>query len=161
MPSVRVSFLRTWLKRALVLLIILLVVLQFVRSARNLGPAGGPDDIAAKYPVPANVQLVLHQACYDCHSNRTRYPWYANFQPVAWWLSSHVEEGKRHLNFSEFGSYSAKRAVNKLEQLSDEVDQHSMPLPSYTWAHPEARLTPEQIKLLSSWAESLRDEIAP
>jgi Haem-binding domain len=161
MPSARVSFFRTGLKCVSLLLLVALVAIQFVRPARNLGSAGGPNDLMAKYTVPANVQTVLRQACYDCHSNQTKYPWYANVQPVAWWLANHVEDGKRHLNFSEFGSYSLKRAVNKLEQVSDEVEQRAMPLPSYRWGHPEARLTPEQVKLLMSWSETLRDEIAP
>jgi hypothetical protein len=148
------------IKKIIAGLVVLLAAAQFVRPARNLSAAAGPDDLTAKHPVPARVLTVLQRACYDCHSNHTRYPWYAEVQPVRWWLDSHVNDGKRHLNFSEFGAYSAKRAGKKLEQVTDEVEQHNMPLRSYTWMHREARLTPEEITLLAGWADALRAEIS-
>ncbi len=147
------------IKKIIAGLVVLLAAAQFVRPARNLSAAAGPDDLAARHPVPARVLAMLQRACYDCHSNNTGYPWYAEVQPVRWWLDSHVNDGKRHLNFSEFGAYSAKRAGKKLEQITDEVEQHDMPLRSYTWVHREARLTPEEIKLLAAWADDLRAEI--
>lgn len=149
------------IKKILVGVVALLVAAQFVRPAKNLSVAAGPNDIAVKHPVPPKVRALLQRACYDCHSNNTQYPWYAEVQPCGWWLSWHVNDGKRHLDFSEFGGYTAKRAGKKLEQIADEVEQHGMPLRSYTWLHPGARLTPEEIRLLTDWAESLREEIAP
>ena len=65
------------------------------------------------------------------------------------------------MNFSGFGSYAAKRATRKLEQIADEVTDHKMPLKSYTWMHPEAQLTPDEVRLLVNWAETLGEEIAP
>ena len=140
---------------------VLLIAAQFVRPEKNLSVGTSPNDLSVKHPPGAEVQNLLQRACYDCHSNRTFYPWYAEVQPLGWWLAYHVNDGKRHLNFSEFGTYTVKRSVSKLEQISDEVSQHAMPLPSYTWAHPEARLTPAEIKQLTDWADGLRDEIAP
>lgn len=140
---------------------ILGVVAQFIRPKKNLGPTAGPNELGVQHPVPAEVQKLLQRACYDCHSNRTQYPWYAEIQPFGWWLAYHVNDGKRQLNFSEFGTYTVKRSVSKLEQISDEVSQQAMPLPSYTWGHPEARLTSAEIKQLTDWADNLRDEIAP
>lgn len=149
------------MKKVLLGLCVLFVGAQFVRSAKNLSPAGGPNDISVKHAVPSEVQALLHRACYDCHSNRTYYPWYAEVQPVGWWLAKHVNDGKEHLNFSEFGTYTVKRSVSKLEQIADEVSQKAMPLPSYRWGHPEARLTDAEVKMLTDWADNLRDEIAP
>ena len=63
-----------------------LVIIQFFRPARNVSTAATPNDISNKYAVPANVQEILRSSCYDCHSNNTAYPWYANIQPVTWWL---------------------------------------------------------------------------
>jgi hypothetical protein len=152
---------KRFLRRALPVLLGLFALLQFWRPARNEAAAPGPDDINVKHPVPANVQGLLQRACYDCHSNHTHYPWYANVQPVSWWLTSHVNDGKRHLDFSAFGAYTAKRAASKLGEISDEVSQHSMPLASYTLMHPEARLTAAEIKLITDWADALHDELAP
>jgi hypothetical protein len=135
-----------------------LVAIQFVRPAKNDAPAG-PDDLTAKYAPPPEVKRMLETACYDCHSNRTRYPWYAHVQPVGWWLASHINDGKDALNFSEFGSYSAHRQAKKLQSLSDEVTEHSMPLKSYTWIHHDAIFSDTQIKTLADWADSLAEKI--
>lgn len=148
------------IKKIAALLVALLVAAQFIRPDRNLSSAPGPNDLNVKYYVPANVSSVLKRACYDCHSNSTRYPWYAEVQPVRWWLDQHIADGKRHLNFSEFATYSTKRAVKKTEEIADAVEHREMPLKSYTWVHAEARLTPEEIKLLVAWANDLHDQIA-
>ena len=149
------------IKKIVLVLIVLLLAAQFYRPARNLTVATGPNDITVKHAVPAKVQDALQRACYDCHSNHTRYPWYAEVQPIRWWLDSHIADGKRHLNFSEYGSYPTKRATKKAEEIADEVEHHEMPLKSYTWMHPEARLTTDEIKLITDWAEKLRDQITP
>ena len=101
------------------------VALQFVRPEKNDSPAG-PDDLAAKYPPPPAVKQILENACYDCHSNRTRYPWYAEIQPVGWWLRKHINDGKDQLNFSEFAAYTEHRRAKKLQAVSDEVNDRSI-----------------------------------
>ncbi|HEY4245554.1 MAG TPA: heme-binding domain-containing protein [Lacunisphaera sp.] len=149
------------IKKALLGLGLLFVVAQFIRPAKNISLVADTADISTKFTVPPDAKRLLQNACYDCHSNRTRYPWYAEIQPVGWWLAKHVKDGKAHLNFSEFATYSPKRTADKLDQISDEVSQQAMPLPSYKWGHPEARLTVAQMKLLTDWADNLHDEIAP
>lgn len=149
------------LQLAGVVVLVLLIAIQFVPPARNEAAGVSPNDIRRKYPVPPKVEALLQRACYDCHSHNTHYPWYAAVQPAGWWLAWHVNDGKRHLDFSEFGSYSAKRTKSKLGEIADEVETQGMPLKSYTWMHPEARLTPEEIKLIADWAENLKEEIAP
>ena len=143
-------------KIILPVVLLLVVVAQFIRPARNQGMVAGPNFLGAKQPVPANVAKVLQRACYDCHSNSTTYPWYADVQPVGWWLAWHVNDGRRHFNFSEFAAYPDKRAAHKLEEVVKEVKEGGMPLPSYTWMHPEARLSDDDKKLLMDWAQDLR-----
>jgi hypothetical protein len=147
-------------KKILLGLAAVAVGIQFVRPARNDAPPG-PDDLAALYPPPPAVKQLLESACYDCHSNRTRYPWYAQVQPVGWWLARHVDDAKRELNLSEFAAYSESRRAKKLLAISDEVTDRSMPLKSYTWIHRDAKLTDAQIKTLADWAESLAEKIEP
>jgi hypothetical protein len=142
-------------------LLLTFIVIQFFRPAKNLSSKASAQDITTKYPTTAEVRHVLEVACFDCHSNNTRYPWYAEIQPTAWWLASHVEDGKKHLNFSEFGSLTDKRATRKLQQMIDELTDKTMPLPSYRWGHKDARLTDAQIQLLTDWAESVREKISP
>ena len=148
------------IKKILLGLLGLLAAAQFVRPQKNLAAGTEPNDINSRHPVPPAVRTVLERACYDCHSNHTRYPWYAEVQPVGWWLNQHVNAGRRHLNFSEFGAYPARRAAKKMAQVADEVEQHTMPLKSYTWIHAAARLTPAESKLVVAWAESLQNEIS-
>jgi hypothetical protein len=152
---------KKFLFRAAPVGLLALVLMQFWRPARNAATTPGPNDINLKYPVPAAVQAVLQTACYDCHSNHTHYPWYANMQPVRWWLDSHINDGKRHLDFSEFSAYSTKRKADVLGKITDEVLDHTMPLKSYTWIHADARLTPAEIKLIADWADDLHDRIDP
>lgn len=134
----------------------LLLAAQAVRPSRNLGTVAGPNHISQKAPVPAEVEAILQRACYDCHSNATTYPWYANVQPIGWWLEKHVRDGKRQLNFSEFATYTTKRATRKLEETAEEVREHKMPLDSYTWVHRDAKLSDADIKTLADWAINTR-----
>ena len=143
------------IKKLLIALAIVLVLIQFVRPEKNLS-GENQHNISTKYNVPPEVATLLEGACNDCHSNTTQYPWYANVQPVAWWLANHVEEGKEHLNFSTFTSRRVAVQQHKLEEIVEMVKEREMPLPSYTWfgLHPEAKLTQEQRQTLTLWAQS-------
>jgi hypothetical protein len=142
-------------------LLAVLVVGQLYHPQPNAGLTGGPQSIGAQHPVPPAVQAVLERACYDCHSNRTRYPWYASVQPVASWINWHVTEGKHELNFSEIGGYTPKRAARKLQKVADEVHDRRMPLPSYLLMHDEAKLSDAEVALVVKWAEDLSAEVKP
>ncbi|WP_119080514.1 heme-binding domain-containing protein [Chitinophaga alhagiae] len=138
-------------------LLAILVVIQFFRPARNTAAVPSANDISTAYAVPAEVSTILGKACNDCHSNNTTYPWYASVQPVAWWLAKHVNDGKRHLNFSEFTAYPLARQFHKLEETVEMVNEKEMPLNSYTIIHTNATLTDAERKLLVNWCESIKD----
>ncbi len=141
----------------LVTLLAILIIIQLIRPSKNVG--GSTNDIAVKYQVPDNVMHTIKIACYDCHSNRSDYPWYWNIQPVAWFMNGHINEGKRHLNFSEFASYQIWRQYRKLEEISDEVKSGDMPLTSYTLIHTEAKLSHQQDVDIQNWVADARKEI--
>jgi hypothetical protein len=105
--------------------------------------------------VPANVKTILDKACMDCHSNNTRYPWYASIQPLAWWLADHVKDGKKHLNFDEYTQRSLRYQYHKMEETVEMVKEEEMPLPSYTWTHMDARLSNEERVAITGWAQSV------
>lgn len=146
-------------KKILYGLLIIIVALQFIRPARNISDVPSANDIRVHYPLPANVESILKRACYDCHSNNTAYPWYTNIQPVGLWLQNHVNEGKAELNFSEFATYSAKKADHKLEETIEMIEVKEMPLESYTWIHKNAVLSAEEIQTVKDWANGLRATI--
>ena len=134
-------------------LLLLLGLLQAVpRGPRNAGVNGGANSIGQGYGLPSGVAMVLKKACYDCHSNRTSYPWYSRVQPVAQYLDGHVRDGKSELNLDEFMTYSLRKRQHKLVSIREQVEEGQMPLSSYTWMHPEARLTPEERRLIAEWA---------
>ena len=138
--------------------LVLLVIIQFFHPSRNISNDTS-NDITKKYPVSDTVQAILKASCYDCHSNHTEYPWYANIQPVAWWLDNHINEGKRELNLNNFSSYRIAKQYHKLEKIAKEVNEGEMPITSYTLIHGYAKLNDGQRKLVADWANSLRDTI--
>jgi len=140
-------------KKILLGTFIVLIVIQFIRPTRNVQEFWTVDDISLVYLTEDRVHGMLKESCYDCHSNNTRYPWYANVQPFGWWIQSDINEAKRELNFSEFGTYSREKAKHKFEDIAEEVHDHEMPLESYLWLHPQAKLTPLQADQIIIWAE--------
>lgn len=142
-----------------VVLLVGLIAIQFIRPAKNEATGESPDDIITRFSVPGEVKAILQVSCYDCHSNTTRYPWYAELQPAAWWLNDHIENGKKHLNFSEFGGYRLRRQAHKFEEIIDMVSADEMPLPSYTIVHRDAILSQEQKSLFLDWAKATHDSL--
>ena len=141
-------------------MLLLLIIIQFIRPSGNHSNKLSPNDITLHYPVPDTVLSILRRSCYDCHSNNTTYPWYNRIQPVAWWLNSHVTDGKRKLNFSEFAAYPPKKQAGKLKNTVEEIKEGGMPLDSYLWIHHDAGLEQGQKDLLIHWADSLQKIIA-
>lgn len=147
-------------KKFFIGILIALVVIQFFHPAKNADASTTPLDITVLYPMPDSVHQVLVKACYDCHSNNTRYPWYNNIQPVAWWLNDHISEGKRELNFSEFGKRPLVKQAKKLKKLAKEIQEGDMPLDSYTWIHKDAVLTEAEKNMIIDWANNLSKQIS-
>ena len=147
---------KKYIRPVLISLLVILALLQFVRPARNLSNEA-TNDISRAFAVPADVQHTLRVSCYDCHSNHTDYPWYAEVQPVGLWLNDHIEEGKDRVNFSEFSAYNLRRQFHAFEDIDEQVRTGEMPLTSYTLIHRYAILTPEQQTSVVAWATAMQD----
>lgn len=143
------------LKKILLGLGAVLILIQFFRPEKNES-ADNRYDISTKYQVPEEVSHLLKVSCNDCHSNKTEYPWYSNVQPVAWFLNSHVVDGKRHLNFSNFTKLPLAIQYHKFEEVVEVVEEKEMPIPSYTYLglHPEADLTQDQRDQILDWSKA-------
>ncbi len=140
-------------KKIPLLLLLGFVALQFYRPEQNLAQGNHAEVFLQQTNPPEDVKNILVQTCYDCHSNNTTYPWYNNIAPISFWLAYHIKDGKKHLNFSAWEAYSAKKAVHKLEEISEMIDQGEMPLKEYTWTHENAHLTQEQRDRVIEWAK--------
>ena len=147
------------LKKIFAVLFVLFIIIQFIRPGKNKSPEPSTHDISTKYIVPTDIKNILKVSCYDCHSNNTIYPWYAEVQPVGWWLSNHIKEGKKELNFSEFAVYTIRRQYFKLNEINDQVKKDEMPLKSYLLIHRYAKLNDQQKSAMANWVTILRDSI--
>ena len=136
-------------------LLIALVVIQFFRPEKNIHPGDQPNAITKKFPVTADLKTILDKACMDCHSNNTRYPWYYSIQPVAWWLTNHVNDGKKELNFDDYTNRRPRFQYRRMEQTIELVKDGEMPIDSYTWTHKDAILTEEEKTKIYDWAKSV------
>ena len=147
-------------KKILIGLALVFVVIQFIHPAEN-NSNDESQSISTKYNVPKDVQNILKAACYNCHSNKSEYPWYAKIQPVLWWLDDHISEGKREVNFSAFTAKRIAIQNKKFKEIAEQVETKEMPLPSYTYLglHPEANLTETQRQKLVQWAKAQMDTL--
>jgi hypothetical protein len=150
---------RKIIRITLIFLLVALVLIQFVRPAKNISVGIAANDISTKYTIPDSVQDILKVACNDCHTNNSRYPWYWNIQPVAWFLNDHIQEGKRHLNFSEFTSYKIGRQYKAFDEIKKEVKEGGMPLTSYTLIHRDAVMSEAQKLAIINWTADMRKQI--
>lgn len=147
------------LQRLLIVLGLVLIVMQFFGPAKTNPAVDATRTIQAATTVPPAATAILTRACYDCHSHQTQWPWYSHVAPVSWFLIDHVNDGRRHLNFSEWATYEPKRMKRKLEEIKEEVEDGAMPLKSYLPLHPNAKLSAEDIQTLSRWAVAERQRL--
>jgi hypothetical protein len=148
------------LKKILLAVLVVFILIQFIQPSRNKSGQMLPTDITKVFTVPQNVQGVLKTSCYDCHSNDTHYPWYSFIQPGAWWMASHIKNGKSNLNFSEFGGYSKRKQQNKLRSIAKSIEDETMPIGAYTIMHGDAKLSKDKKGLIVDWVNRTRDSLS-
>jgi uncharacterized membrane protein len=134
-------------------------VLQFFNPALTNPPVAPGEDLMASNAPPAEVAALLHNACYDCHSDTTQWPWYSHVAPVSWFVAGHVNDAREAMNFSAWPHEDAYKAGKRWSKISHRVEDGSMPLSSYTWMHPASRLTEEQRKQLGDWAAKAAEKL--
>jgi len=142
---------KKWIRYTLIGLLVALVIMQFFPIDKTNPPVDSTKDYITIAQPPANIANMLKAACYDCHSHEVKYPWYTSVAPVSWWVKGHIDHGTKHLNFSIWGDYSAKKAAHKIEECVEFVEETKMPLLSYIIAHPEARMSEEERAQLVAW----------
>ena len=135
-------------KRTLVVAAIGLLAIQAVPVEHSNPPVEGD------LPAPPEVHALLVRACYDCHSNETRWPWYGNVAPASWLLSHDVEEGREHLNFSTWTSLEPRRQAHALHEIDEVLEEGEMPPWFYVPLHGEAKLSTDEVATLRAWAKA-------
>ncbi|REG87369.1 heme-binding domain-containing protein [Winogradskyella sediminis] len=144
------------IKNILWFLLLAFGIAQFFGPEKNEGDLASVDAFFEDTNPPDDVKTILKNACLDCHSDTTRYPWYSQITPVNYWLANHIKVGKKHFNVSKWNDYDDRRKDHKLDELIEMVERKEMPLESYTWVHSEAKLSEDQIAAINEWASTVR-----
>jgi hypothetical protein len=127
--------------------------LQFTNPAHSNPPVVKGRDALAVNPAPPDVAALLRNACYDCHSYETHWPWYSYVAPMSWTVVQDVNDARDSMNFSDWPNDDAHRARKRWRRIAEAVDANEMPLSKYTLIHRTSRLTAEQRKKLVDWAQ--------
>ena len=135
-------------RKLLIGFVVVLAVAQFFQPDRSTPAHDASTDMLAATNAPAHIRSLVHGACYDCHSYETTYPFYSYITPVNFWMQDHVNEAREELNFSRWDLSAGSEAAG---ESGEEVAEGEMPLPSYTWLHASARLTPTDRDALATW----------
>ena len=146
--------LRKILKWSVLVVLCLFVIAQFYRPAKTNPVIEASDALDAHVQVDPKVAAILDRSCADCHSNKTRWPWYSHVAPVSWFVIDHVDHGRSHLNFSEWGKYDRNEQRKLLGVTCEIVREGGMPLSSYTPLHPGSKLTADDISAICEWANT-------
>lgn len=131
---------------SLAAIILTLLLIQLAPVERTNPP------VEKEISVPGNVMGILRKACYDCHSNQTKWPWYSSIAPASWLLVSDVKEGREELNFTTWNRYPAKKLATLPKKIQEEVQEGEMPPLPYRLLHPEARLSAEEKDQIRDWS---------
>jgi hypothetical protein len=145
------------MKKVLLGILVVIILIQFIRPKKNDSSVGA-NDITTVMDVPVTIQQIIKTSCADCHSNITKYPWYSEIAPVSWFLASHVNKGKEHLNFSEWATYNKNQKSHIIKDMKHELEDHKMPLNSYLWIHKDAKMSAEQYQLMLDWVKTFKVE---
>jgi Haem-binding domain len=145
-------------KGVLVAALVVFIGLQFVGPARTNPPVTPARTLHAKAPIPGEVHEILSRSCWNCHSNETQWPWYAYLAPISWNVIGHVNEGREHLNFSDWRK-SPEEGADLMDEVCTQVKKGKMPIRQYTWMHWRATLTPADVKRLCDWANDTADAL--
>lgn len=143
------------MKKVLWILLAVFVLMQVIRPTKNLDDKVSPEALNQITEVPADIEAILERSCYDCHSNNTHYDWYHEIAPISWLVSSHVKEGKEHLNFDTWAAYNSHQKEHVLSDLDESIRKREMPLALYIVFHPEARISEVDNQKLLDWIDSL------
>lgn len=135
------------------------VGIQFIPTTLNQSKNIPKTDFLLVNNTPKNISGILQKSCYDCHSNNTNYPWYNKVQPIALFLESHIQEGKKELDFSKWTEYSNRRKKSKLKSIMSQIRDNKMPLSSYTLIHSDAKLTKNEKENITDFINKIIDSL--
>ncbi len=136
-------------------LFIALITSQFISMNISAKIESDPKE---EIQAPKEVMTILKRSCYDCHSSDVQEPFYYNIAPMSWLVQLHVKNGRKVVNFSKWQTYSIEKQLKVMDKFSKSIVIR-MPMPSYLWLHQDATMSANEKKLLTKWAEELKEKI--
>lgn len=109
-------------------------------------------EVTADIQTPPEVKKILRSSCYDCHSNETRWPFYSNIAPISWFIADDVNEGRQKLNFSNWEKLYSEKQDELKRKIWKEINEDDMPMSTYIYMHPDAKLGLPQKDIIKKWA---------
>ena len=148
-------------KLSIVLLILvgMFLILQIIPSGMPENEPVEGEGLFELVNVPAETEALLRTSCYDCHSQEASFPWYSHVAPVSWLVARDINIGRENLDFSHWGKLSKRECLGALNEMSEEIENVSMPMPIYITMHPEADLSAEQRETIMQWTEDAAEEL--
>lgn len=138
-------------KHILFVAVVVFLLAQLAQPDRSVPYADPSQDMLEITAAPGSIKTLVTGACYDCHSNTTNYPWYANITPVNFWLQHHIDEGREVLNFSRWDQYANTEAAT---ESGESIAEGEMPPQNYAFIHGHGKLTPVQREELTAWFDT-------
>jgi hypothetical protein len=140
-------------KRVALAAVGLALVIQVFRPARTNPPVDVTKDVSVAVKTDPAVLATIDRSCNDCHSNRTVWPWYSEVAPISWLVISDVNGGRRHMNFSDWGTYPDYKQRDLRDKICKEVTSHGMPLWQYLLIHRNAALGDSDRQAICDWTK--------
>ena len=131
----------------------IIIALQFIPVSHGNPP------VSEIIPLNEEAEIALKSACWDCHSNETRYPWYSKVSPISLLIQYHINGGRQHLNFTEWDTYSFEEQKKLLHKISYILNKKEMPPFSYTLLHQEAVLNHIELESIYNWTNQVIEYI--
>ena len=138
---------RKLLTRTALAVVAIFLIAQWIPVDRSNPPT------KVEIPAPAAVHEMLQRSCYDCHSNRTQWPWYSRVAPVSWFVAKHVREGRENLNLTEWPLMEVEAQLFFLGEMKEQIEAANMPLDSYLIVHWDARLSAAERAMVLDWID--------
>jgi hypothetical protein len=106
--------------------------------------------------IPPSVAGVIQNACVNCHSEKTQWPWYSRVAPVSWLVENDVKHAREHLNLSRWDGLQEVDQRMLLTAIATVIENHEMPPHKYVVLHPEAKLSPDDAVRVIEWTRAER-----
>ncbi|MBF0118334.1 MAG: heme-binding domain-containing protein [Desulfobacterales bacterium] len=125
---------------------VIVITIQFIQVDRT------NPKVESELKAPKEVLTILKRACYDCHSNETKWPWYSKIAPISWLVFRDVDKGREYLNFSKWDGLTKEGQNYSKNSIIEQISKDRMPLWIYKIGHSDAKLSKSDKDILIKWA---------